>query len=171
MVNVKVGGPDGSVDPSQIIAALDWVAAHHSDPGVNIRVVNLSYGSESTQSYLTDPVAAAVERVWKAGVVVDVAAGNSGEQNSLLTDPAIDPYVIAVGANGSYGANGQKLSSPRSPTRGTTGATWTSSARGARSCRCATRARMSMFSTLRASCPWTPPAGTSADRARPRPPP
>ena len=109
LVNVKVGASDGSADPSQIIAALDWVAAHHSDLGVNIRVVNLSYGSESTQSYLTDPVAAAVERVWKAGVVVDVAAGNGGEQNSLLTDPAIDPYVIAVGANGSYGANGQKL--------------------------------------------------------------
>jgi sugar lactone lactonase YvrE len=109
LVNVKVGAPDGSVDPSQVIAALDWVAAHHADPGVNIRVVNLSYGSNSTQPYLIDPVAAAVERVWKAGVVVTAAAGNDGQQSALLTDPAIDPYVIAVGANGTYGANGQRL--------------------------------------------------------------
>ena len=109
LVDVAVGAGDGAVDPSQVIAALDWVAAHHADPGVNIRVVNLSYGSNSTQSYVSDPVAAAVERVWKAGVVVDVAAGNEGQQNAMLTDPATDPYVIAVGANGAYSANGQKL--------------------------------------------------------------
>jgi len=102
LVNVKVGAPDGSVDPSQVIAALDWVAAHHADPGVNIRVVNLSYGTNSTQSSLTDPLDAAVERVWKAGVVVVAAAGNEGQQNAVLTDPADDPYVLAVGASGSY---------------------------------------------------------------------
>ena len=109
LVSVKVGGPDGSVDPSQVIAALDWVAAHHADPGVNIRVVNLSYGTSSTQSYLVDPLAAAVERVWKSGVVVAVAAGNDGQQESLLNDPAIDPYVIAVGANGTYGSDGKSF--------------------------------------------------------------
>jgi len=109
LVSVKVGGPDGSVDPSQVIAALDWVAAHHADPGVNIRVVNLSYGTESTQSYRTDPLAAAVERVWKSGVVVTVAAGNDGQQQALLNDPAIDPYVIAVGANGTYGSDGKSF--------------------------------------------------------------
>ena len=109
LVSVKVGGPDGSVDPSQVIAGLDWVAAHHADPGVNIRVVNLSYGTESTQAYGMDPLAAAVERVWKSGVVVTVAAGNDGQQQALLSDPATDPYVIAVGANGTYGSDGKSF--------------------------------------------------------------
>ncbi|MCU1355409.1 MAG: peptidase and in kexin sedolisin [Acidimicrobiales bacterium] len=95
LVNVKVGAGNGAVDVSQVIAAIDWVVQHRHDPGVNIRVLNLSYGTDGTQSYRSDPLAHAVESAWRNGVVVVVAAGNSG---GALLDPAVDPYVLTVGS-------------------------------------------------------------------------
>ena len=52
IVNVKVGAFDGATDVSQVIAGIDWVVQHRKDPGMNIRVLNLSYGSPSAQSSL-----------------------------------------------------------------------------------------------------------------------
>src|SRR5438034_9849290 len=69
---------------------------------MNIRVLNLSYGTDSTQDYLHDPLTYAAEAAWKKGIVVVAAAGNAGfEVGSKapgLTDPASDPFVLAVGA-------------------------------------------------------------------------
>ncbi len=97
IVNVKVGTADGGADVSQIIAAIDWVVQHRNDSGLNIRVINLSYGTRSTQSYTIDPLSYAVENAWRKGVVVVVAAGNDGAGHGL-TMPAANPYAIAVGA-------------------------------------------------------------------------
>ncbi len=97
ILSVKVGAADGSVDVSQVIAAIDWVVQHRYDNGMNIRVINLSYGTNSTQPYTVDPLAFAVEQAWKAGIVVVTAAGNTGV-GSPLTDPAYDPWLISVGA-------------------------------------------------------------------------
>ncbi len=95
---VKLATTDGSTDVSQVIAGLDWVVQHKNDNGMNIRVVNLSYGTDSTQSYVSDPLAAAAENAWKHGIVVVASGGNEGTTATGLTDPATDPYVIAVGA-------------------------------------------------------------------------
>jgi len=97
IVNVKVATRNGATDVSQVIAALDWVVQHRNDNGMNIRVVNLSFGTDSTQSYYLDPLAFAVEQAWAKGIVVVVAAGNDGN-SSALRNPASDPFVIAVGA-------------------------------------------------------------------------
>ena len=67
IVSLKVGAADGGVDVSQVIAAIDWVVQHRNDNGMNIRVINLSYGTNSTQPYTVDPLAYAVEQAWKAG--------------------------------------------------------------------------------------------------------
>src|SRR5205823_3325885 len=85
-------------DVSQVLAAIDWVVQHHADPGLNIRVLTLAYGTASTQSYRVDPIAFAVENAWRHGIVTVVAGGNDGTTQHALTDPAIDPYVLAVGA-------------------------------------------------------------------------
>lgn len=99
---IKVGVADGGVDVSQVIAAIDWVVQHRTDNGLNIRILNLSYGTNSTQSYLVDPVAYAAEQAWRHGIFVVAAAGNSGYQKGKgapgLASPAYDPYVMAVGA-------------------------------------------------------------------------
>ena len=53
IVSIKVGVADGGVDVSQVIAAIDWVVQHRYDNGMNIRVINLSYGTNSTQDAIS----------------------------------------------------------------------------------------------------------------------
>src|SRR5450631_3707984 len=102
LLSLKLATTDGSVDVSQVIAALDWVTQHPVLPnGTRVRVINLSYGTDSAQSYLADPLAAAAENAWHHGIVVVTSAGNDGSGRGRLSDPAIDPYVIAVGATDS----------------------------------------------------------------------
>jgi serine protease AprX len=107
IVSIKVGTADGGTDVSQVIAAIDWVVQHAHDSGLNIRVLNLAYGTNSTQAYELDPLAFAAEQAWKHGIVVVAAAGNNGYQRGDgalgLADPAYDPYVIGVGASDSVG--------------------------------------------------------------------
>ena len=98
---VKAATADGSTDVSEIIAGLDWIVAHRNDNGMNVRVVNLSFGTDSVQSYQLDPLAEAAENAWRHGVVVVASAGNEGNTAGRLTDPAMDPYVLAVGATDS----------------------------------------------------------------------
>ncbi len=103
LLSVKVGANDGAVDVSQVIAAIDWVVEHRNDNGMNIRVINLSYGTDSLQDTMVDPLVYAVEQAWKAGIVVVVAGGNDGSDNYNLANPARSPYVIAVGADDTRG--------------------------------------------------------------------
>lgn len=104
IVNVKAGTADGGVDVSQVIAGIDWVVTNKAQH--NIRVLNLSYGTDSTQPTTLDPLAHAVESAWRAGIVVVVAAGNDGDRGPRpLTMPAIDPYVIAVGSSDHRGSD------------------------------------------------------------------
>jgi serine protease AprX len=107
ILSVKVGTADGGVDVSQVIAAIDWVVQHKDDNGLHIRVLNISYGTNSRQSQSIDPLSFAAEQAWKAGIVVVAAAGNTGYQTGWgapgLADPASNPYVIAVGG---YDTNG-----------------------------------------------------------------
>src|SRR4029079_4997560 len=96
---VKAGAADGSVDVSQVLAGIDWVIEHRHDNGLNIRVLHLSFGTDSTQDYVLDPLAYAAEVAWRKGIVVVVAGGNDGRDATTLADPAIDPFVIAAGAS------------------------------------------------------------------------
>jgi serine protease AprX len=99
LLSLKLATTDGSTDVSQVIAALDWVTQHPVMPdGTRVRVINLSYGTDSAQDYQSDPLAAAAENAWKHGIVVVTSAGNGGTETGRVTDPAIDPYVLAVGA-------------------------------------------------------------------------
>ena len=98
IVNVKVGAANGVTDVSQVIAAIDWVVQHRNTDGLNVRVLNLSFGTNGTQDYVLDPLTYAVERAWFAGIVVVASAGNEGYGSAKLDDPAYDPFVIAVGA-------------------------------------------------------------------------
>jgi serine protease AprX len=109
IVSVKVADHSGATDVSQVIAAIDWVVQHRNSGDLNIRVLNLAFGTDSTQPYLLDPLAFAVEQAWNAGIVVVVAAGNDGN-DAPLRNPAMDPFVIAVGAT-----SGQKTKGKVSP--------------------------------------------------------
>ncbi len=100
LLSMKLATTDGSTDVSQVIAALNWITEHQTaQNGSKVRVVNLSFGTDSIQSYQLDPLAAAAENAWRHGLVVVVSGGNDGNAVGRLTNPAIDPYVIAVGAS------------------------------------------------------------------------
>ena len=98
VISLKVADAQGRADVSQVIAAIDWVVQHRKDPGVNIRVLNLSFGTPSLQNYVLDPLAYAAEVAWHKGIVVVVSVGNDGTGTGKLLNPAQDPFVIAVGA-------------------------------------------------------------------------
>jgi serine protease AprX len=97
VVSVKLADAGGATDVSQVIAGIDWVVQNKSRNGLNIRVLNLSFGTDGVQSYLLDPLTYAAEVAWRKGIVVVVSAGNEGFGSSKLNNPAYDPHVLAVG--------------------------------------------------------------------------
>jgi serine protease AprX len=96
LLSVKIAGRDGSSDVSTLLAAIQWVVSHREAYG--IKVLNLSLGTDSAQSYKDDPLNYAVERAWKSGIVVVTAASNRGPGARTIAKPGDDPYVITVGA-------------------------------------------------------------------------
>ena len=98
LISVKVADQTGASDVSQVIAGIDWVVQHRHDNGMNIRLINLSFGTNSKQSYINDPLAFAAEQAWRAGIAVVVSAGNDGQAATGLADPAYDPTLLAVAA-------------------------------------------------------------------------
>jgi serine protease AprX len=103
VVSLKVAESAGATDVSQVIAAIDWVVQHGRSDGLNIRVLNLSFGTDGVQDYRLDPLAHAVEEAWRRGVVVVAAAGNEGYGDGRMNNPAYDPHVIAVGGSDGRG--------------------------------------------------------------------
>src|SRR5262249_20464744 len=106
-LSVRVAAPGGQAAVAQVSAGTDGVSHHRHDHGLNIRVISLSYGTNSTQPYTVDPLAYAAEQAWKAGIVVVVAAGNTGYQTGVgapgVADPGYDPYLISVGGYSTLG--------------------------------------------------------------------
>jgi serine protease AprX len=111
ILSVKAAGADGAADVSNILAAIQWVVSFKDR--YNIRVLNLSLGTDSTQDWRVDPLNYAVERAWAAGMAVVVAASNLGPAAGTITKPADDPWVITVGATDDRGTVG--LSDDRLP--------------------------------------------------------
>ena len=96
IVSVKVADNTGAVDVSQVIAAIDWVVQNRHTNGLDIRVLNLSYNTNGTQSAVVDPLSKAVENAWNHGIFVVVSAGNEGLLSFGLANPATNPRVMAV---------------------------------------------------------------------------
>ncbi len=103
LLSFRVLDGNGVGSDSSVIAGIQQAVSMQS--AYNIRVMNISLGRPVYESYTVDPLCQAVEAAWKAGIVVVVAAGNDGRDNSFNTDgygtisaPGNDPYVITVGA-------------------------------------------------------------------------
>ena len=107
IINLRVLDANGAGTDSAVIAAIQ--RAIQLKNNYNIRIINLSLGRRVSESYTLDPVCQAVEQAWKAGIVVVVAAGNYGRDNTMntsgygtITVPGNDPYVITVGATNTH---------------------------------------------------------------------
>ena len=97
LISVKVDDGNGNTTIADVIDGLQFAVDKKSD--YNIRVVNLSLRSSHAESYKTDPLDAAVEQAWFAGIVVVAAAGNGGSDPAAAHyAPANDPNIITVGA-------------------------------------------------------------------------
>ena len=85
-----------------MIEAIDWVVANRRR--YNIRVINMSLGGAVRQGWRDDPICQAVERAYRAGIVVVASAGNFGKTadgRSIyggITTPGNSPFAITVGA-------------------------------------------------------------------------
>jgi serine protease AprX len=84
LINLRVLDSNGAGKDSAVIQALAQAISLKSQ--YNIRVVNLSLGRGIWESYTQDPLCQAVEKAWQAGLVVVVAAGNYGRDNSQGTN-------------------------------------------------------------------------------------
>ncbi|HWL38457.1 MAG TPA: S8 family serine peptidase [Frankiaceae bacterium] len=104
LVSIKVAGRTGAADVSTVIAGIQWAVSFKNEYG--IRVLNLSLGTDSTQSYRVDPLNYAVERAWAAGIVVVVSASNRGPAAGTISKPGDDPFVLTVGAVDDRGTAG-----------------------------------------------------------------
>lgn len=103
LINLRALDQNGQGKDSTVISAIAHAIALKRL--FNIRVINLSLGRPVFESYTLDPLCLVAEAAWKAGIVVVVAAGNDGRDNSVgnngygtITVPGNDPYVITVGA-------------------------------------------------------------------------
>jgi len=104
LLSVKIAGASGAADVSNVLAGIQWVVSFKST--YNIKVLNLSLGTNSTQTYRSDPMNYAVEKAWDAGIVVVVAASNLGPAAGTISKPGDDPWVITVGAIDDQGTVG-----------------------------------------------------------------
>ena len=80
-----------------------YVAEYGAKNGDSFEVDGLSLGTDSVQPWDIDPLNAAVERAWAAGIVVVVSASNLGPAPGSISKPGDDPWVITVGAADDHG--------------------------------------------------------------------
>lgn len=94
IISIKALGKNGDSNSNIILDAMQWVYENHK--AYNIGVVCMSFGAESRENF--DPLSSGAEALWKAGITVVAAAGNSGPKENTIKSPGNNPYIITVGA-------------------------------------------------------------------------
>lgn len=90
---LKALGETGEATANKILDAMEWVYDNHDR--YNIKVVCMSFGSEPIG--YNDPIMQGANALWRDGVVVVAAAGNSGPNENTIMSPGISPEIITVG--------------------------------------------------------------------------
>ena len=102
IISLKVLDADGGGFAGDVVEAIDWAIANRYR--YRIKVLNISLGGPVLQPYADDPVNQAVERAYRADLVVIASAGNRGKDakgQEILggtTVPGNSPFAITVGA-------------------------------------------------------------------------
>ncbi len=111
LVIIKALNKSGNSTSNTILDAMQWVYENHK--AYNIKVVCMSFGANSLDN--DDPLSKGAEALWKRGLVVVAAAGNSGPDNNTIKSPGNNPNIITVGAFDSTNLTVPEFSS-RGPT-------------------------------------------------------
>ncbi len=90
---LKALNAQGEASANKILDAMEWIYDNHKKQ--NIKVVCMSFGSEPLGH--NDPIMLGAEALWKDGVVVVAAAGNSGPEYQTIKSPGISSHIITVG--------------------------------------------------------------------------
>ena len=96
LVVVKAFDSTDNANFLDVIRAVQWVTANKDRLG--IRVLNLSVSASNELTYHMDPLNRALTKAWNSGLVVVVSAGNTGPDESSVTAPGNNPWLISVGA-------------------------------------------------------------------------
>ncbi len=91
--SLKALDKNGEAGANKILDAMEWIFDNHNKK--NIKVVCMSFGSEPLGH--NDPIMLGAEALWKDGVVVVAAAGNSGPEFQTIKSPGISSKIITVG--------------------------------------------------------------------------
>ncbi|SOC37672.1 S8 family peptidase [Salinicoccus kekensis] len=96
LIGVKVLDASGGGSLSTIIEGIEWCIDNKDNHDIDI--INLSLGADAYESFREDPLSMAAQQAWHSGLIVCAAAGNSGPGPSTIGTPAINPFIITVGA-------------------------------------------------------------------------
>ncbi|HLE96253.1 MAG TPA: S8 family serine peptidase [Candidatus Thermoplasmatota archaeon] len=93
----------GGFTTTNAIRAFRWISEHADEH--DIRVVSNSWGREKEGARYDegDPLTRAADALVEQGIVVVFSAGNRGPGPSTLTQEAMDPSVLTVGATDKHG--------------------------------------------------------------------
>jgi serine protease AprX len=105
LVGVKVLDAAGNGSMADVTAGIDWVVANKVNYG--IEAINLSLGTTGCSNG-TDATSLAVNNAHNQGIVVGVAAGNSGPGPCTIGSPGAAANGLTVGAMADMGVNGFK---------------------------------------------------------------
>ncbi len=92
LFNVKVLNKEGSGYGSDVIEGIEWAIDNGAE------VLSMSFGAEIDNCDGTDALSMAVDEAVSQGIVVVVAAGNSGPDEGTITTPGCSKGAITVGA-------------------------------------------------------------------------
>ncbi len=93
IISLKALNKEGEASADKILQAMEWVYNNHLK--LNIKVVCMSFGSEPLG--YNDPIMSGAEALWKEGVTVVAAAGNSGPEYQTIKSPGVSSQIITVG--------------------------------------------------------------------------
>ena len=91
--SLKALNSKGEANANKILDAMEWIFDNHKTK--DIKVVCMSFGSEPLGA--NDPIMLGADALWKDGVVVVAAAGNSGPEFQTIKSPGISSKIITVG--------------------------------------------------------------------------
>lgn len=93
IISLKALDKNGEASADKILNAMEWVYNNHKQ--YNIKIVCMSFGSEPLG--FNDPIMKGAEVLWKEGIIVVAAAGNSGPEYQTIKSPGVSNQIITVG--------------------------------------------------------------------------
>ena len=93
IISLKALDKHGEASADKILKAMQWIYDNHKEYKIN--VVCMSFGSEPLG--YNDPIMSGAEGLWREGLTVVAAAGNSGPEFQTIKSPGVSSRIITVG--------------------------------------------------------------------------